>query len=134
MQKSEAEALVKKLYGARAKGDVDGVMSLIAADMNYRLFGSTDHSSVPVETEGRSDFRQALTTLVNNFEFEGFTVVKLIVDGDDIAIHWRAIVSNPATGKGGPTDVIDFWTVKDGKVTSIMQAVDTAFAHWMITA
>lgn len=75
-----------------------------------------------------------MTTLVDNFEFEGFEVVKLIVEGDDIAIHWHANVRHPATGKGGPTDVIDFWKVKDGKVTSLFQSIDTAFAHWMITS
>jgi ketosteroid isomerase-like protein len=133
MQRSEAEALVGKFYEARMKGDVDSIMDLVADNFHFHLTGSPEHSQVVVQTDGSAAFRDALGLIVGNFAFTNFQVLKMLVDGDSIAHHWRVNVRNPKNGKNQVTELMDFWTVKDGKIVTMNETCDTAMAQWMLT-
>jgi ketosteroid isomerase-like protein len=134
MQRSEAEALVEKFYTARMKGDIDSIMKLLADDFHFHLTGSPEHSKVVVKTNGAAAFREALVLLVGNFAFTNFQVLKMLVDGDSIAHHWRVNVRNPNNGKTQVTELMDFLTVKDGKIVTMNETCDTAMAEWMLSA
>ena len=133
MQRSEAEALVDTFYTARMKGDIDSIMKLVAEDFHFHLTGSQEHSQVAVETDGLAAFRDALGHIVGSFAFTNFEVLKMLVDGDNIAHHWRVNVRNPKNGKTHVTELMDFWTVKDGKIVTMNETCDTAMAQWMLT-
>lgn len=133
MNRSEAENLVKDLYAARMKGDVTEVMRFTDPRIALEILGSNDHSKVPLAIEGADIVRQTLSALSENFEFSNFKILTLLVEGDNIAFHWSIHVRCPKTGKSADSQVMEFWTVKDGKVTSIRQGVDTALAEWLTT-
>ena len=134
MQRSDAEALVNHMYGARTKGDIDTIMDRVTPDITLQLIGSTDHSKVAGRAEGAAAFRQAIKSLSEDFVFANFKVLTLLADGDNIAFHWRADARHPKTDKTVATEVMDFWTLRDGKVASITQACDTAMVNWMTAA
>lgn len=104
-------------------------MENVAEEIKLQLIGSPDHSDVAIKAENPTDFRHAISLLVDNFEFTNFEVLTLVVEGDTIAFHWRANVRNPKNGKEGSTELMDIWTVKDGKASSMVQACDTAMAQ-----
>jgi ketosteroid isomerase-like protein len=131
MDRSKAEELVKAVYGARSKGDVNELMKLTDPDIVLEILGSNEHSKVAVAIKGADTVRHTLSVLIENFEFSNFEILTLLVEGDNIAFHWRAHIRNPKTGKAAESQVMDFWTVKDGKVASIRQAIDTALAEWL---
>ncbi len=56
MQRSDAENLLRKFYSARTTGDVNAAMELVTDDMHFELVGSTDHSDVPIRTDGAAEF------------------------------------------------------------------------------
>jgi ketosteroid isomerase-like protein len=131
MDRSKAEELVKTVYAARVKGDVNEVMKLTHPDIVWEILGSNEHSKIAVAIKGADTFRHALSVIVENFEFSNFEILTMLVEGDNIAFHWRAHIRNPKTGKAADSQLMDFWTVEDGKVTSIRQGVDTALAEWL---
>ena len=131
MDRSKAEELVKGVYGARVKGDVNEVMKFTDPDIVLEIIGSNEHSKVAVAIKGADTVRHTLSVLSENFEFSNFEILTMLVEGDNIAFHWRAHIRNPKTGKAAESEVMDFWTVKDGKVASIRQGVDTALADWL---
>ena len=133
MQRSEAEALVGRFYEARMKGDIDLIMNLVADNFRFHLTGSPEHCEVVVKTDGAAAFRDALVLIVGNFAFTNFQVLKMLVDSDNIAHHWRVHVRNPKNGKTHVTELMDFWTVKDGKIVTMNETCDTAMAQWMLT-
>jgi ketosteroid isomerase-like protein len=133
MTRSEAADLITKFYAARMQGDVDSAMKLFTDDIHYELIGSTDHSSVGVQTNGAAEFRNALSLLVDAFTFTNFEVLHMLVEGDHVAYHCRVNVRNPTNGKRKVTELMDFWTVRDGKIAKWKETCDTAMAQWMLT-
>jgi ketosteroid isomerase-like protein len=131
MDRSKAEELVKAVYGARAKGDVNEVMKLTDPDIVFEILGSNERSKIAVAIKGADTFRHSLSVLCENFELSNFEIQTMLVEGENIAFHWSAHVRNPKTGKAADSQVMDFWTVKDGKVASIRQGIDTALAEWL---
>ena len=108
-------------------------MNLVADNFRFHLTGSPEHSQMVVKTDGAAAFRDALVLIVGNFAFTNFQVLKMLVDGDNIAHHWRVHVRNPNNGKTHVTELMDFWTVKDGKIVTMNETCDTAMAQWMLT-
>jgi ketosteroid isomerase-like protein len=131
MDRSKAEELVKAVYGARVKGDVNEMMKLTDPDIVFEILGSNERSKVAVAIKGADTFRHSLSVLCENFELWNFEILTMLVEGDNIAFHWSAHVRNPKTGKAADSQVMDFWTVKGGKVASIRQGIDTASAEWL---
>jgi ketosteroid isomerase-like protein len=133
MQRSEAEALVKKFFTARVSGEIEPIMALVTDDMRFHLVGSAEHSDVVMQSDGAAAFRETLALFVDNFAFTNFQTLKMLVDGDDIAHHWRVEVRNPKNGKALVTELMDFWVVKGGKIATINEICDTAMAQWMLS-
>ena len=111
MDRSKAEELVKGVYGARVKGDVNEVMKFTDPDIVLEIIGSNEHSKVAVAIKGADTVRHTLSVLSENFEFSNFEILMMLVEGDNIAFHWRAHIRNPKTGKAAESEVLDFWTV-----------------------
>jgi ketosteroid isomerase-like protein len=132
MQRSDAEDLLGKFYSARTAGDVDSAMQLVADGIHFELVGSTDHSDVPIRTEGAAEFKKILTQLIGIFAFTNFDLLHMVVEGDHIAYHCRVNVRNPTNGKTKTTELMDFITVKDGKIARWKESCDTAMAQWML--
>jgi ketosteroid isomerase-like protein len=131
MDRSKSEELVKAVYGARVKGDVNEIMKATDPDIVWEILGSNDHSKIAIAIKGTDTFRHALSVVLENFEFSNFEILTMIVEGDNIAFHWSAHIRNPKTGKATDSQGMDFWTIKDGKIASIRQGVDTALAEWL---
>jgi ketosteroid isomerase-like protein len=54
-----------------------------------------------------------------------------MTDGDTATVHWRAKVTFKPTGKSAVTEFCDLWTIKKGKVASVIQCIDTALVGEM---
>ena len=61
MDRSKAEELVKGVYGARAKGDVNEVMKFTDPDIVFEILGSNERSKVAVAIKGADSFRHSLS-------------------------------------------------------------------------
>jgi ketosteroid isomerase-like protein len=131
MDRSKAEELIKTVYGARVKGDVNEIMKFVSPDIVWEILGSNEHSKIALAVKDMDTFRHTLSIIVENLELSNFEILTMVVEGDSIAFHWRAHVRNPKTGKAAESQVMDFWTVEDGKVTTIRQGVDTALTEWL---
>jgi ketosteroid isomerase-like protein len=71
--------------------------------------------------------------LIDNFRFSNWRQVSLIVDGEEVAHHWRATVATPA-GKSAEFDVFDLMTIREGKIAIFRQSTDTAMIVALVSA
>jgi len=126
------EKLVREAYAARKRGDYDAMAAMCAPGASLRLAGATEHSRLAGTTRGRAALRERFATLAQ-FAFTNQKMLSIIADGDRAAIHWRAKVTYKPTGKSAVTEFCDLWTVKNGKIASIVQFIDTALVGHLTT-
>jgi ketosteroid isomerase-like protein len=86
MDRSKAEELVKAVYGARVKGDVNEMMKLTDPDIVFEILGSNERSKVAVAIKGADTFRHSLSVLCENFELWNFEILTMLVEGDNCQI------------------------------------------------
>lgn len=124
------EKLVRDIYAARKRGDYDAMAEMCAAGASLRLAGAPEHFPLAGTTRGRAALRERFAALAQ-FAFANQKMISISVDGDRATVHWRASVTYKPTGKSAVTEFCDLWTVKNGKMTSLIQFIDTALVGHM---
>ena len=128
--KKAIEKLVHDIYAARKRGDYDAMAEMCAPNASLQLAGAPEHCPIAGTTRGRTRLREQFAALAQ-FAFANHRMLAIIVDGDCAAVHWRAKVTYKPTGKSAVTEFCDLWTIKNGKMTSVIQFIDTALVGYM---
>jgi len=128
MDRSETEAVIKALYGARAAGDMDALATAFADTATFQIAGSPEASMLATIAEGHEGVMGLFQTMTDSFELEDVTILDLLVDGGKAAVRWRATVHLVTSGGTYTTEVADFLEIRDGKVVSLIEFLDTALA------
>ena len=77
---------------------------------------------------GTDKLRSQLTQLVDNFKFNAYDIVNVVVEGSHAAVHAKANVTSTVTGQTVETELADFIEFTDGNIHSFLQFCDTALA------
>jgi ketosteroid isomerase-like protein len=128
MDRSEIEALVKKLYTARVDGDMDALGEAFAENARYRIAGSPETSMLAAMAEGHETIMSLMRTIIDTFNLSDVKILDLLVDGDKAAVRWCATVNVMTTGQTLTTELAAFIQIADGKVVSFVEFLDTALA------
>jgi ketosteroid isomerase-like protein len=115
--RSDVERLLRGLYDARARGDLDGMCAAFADEADFRVAGATRASPIAIAAKGLGQIRPWLALMVKTFQLSDLEVVSVIVEGDAAAAHWRANILSRVTGVLVPTELIDLVRVCDGKIS-----------------
>jgi ketosteroid isomerase-like protein len=110
------EILLRGLYAARARGDLDGMCAVFADDADFRIAGASHASPIAIGAKGLSQIRPWLGLMVKTFQISELAVVSLIVEGDAAAAHWQANIHSRVTGAVVPTELVDLVRVRDGRI------------------
>ena len=118
--------------GGTQRGDYDAMVDLCAPSATLRLAGAPEHFAIAGTTRGRAALRKQFEALAQ-FAFANQKMLSMTADGDHATVHWRAKVTFKPTGKSAVTEFCDLWTIKNGKMTSLIQFIDTALVGHMVT-
>jgi ketosteroid isomerase-like protein len=114
-------------YAARVRDDLEGTLAAFADDVAFEFNGrGVGVSSLASPIHGKDALRPAMREFIESFKFSDWRAVSFLADGDKAALHWRATVTFPASGKSAEFDVFDFMTFRDGKISAFHQTTDTA--------
>jgi uncharacterized protein len=127
MNEQENIALVKKLYEAFARGDVQTILDHVTEDVKWSNPGP---SIVPYfgDRTGPGQVREFFNHLVGTQENVNLTIDQFIAQGDAVATLGRFTGNVKATGKPFDSLVGHFFTIRDGKVARWIGLGDTANA------
>jgi ketosteroid isomerase-like protein len=128
MDRSETEALIRKLYAARIEGDMPTLAGLFAETAKFQIAGSPEFSVLATLADGHDGVMRVLQTMADSLALEDFTVLDLLVDGPKVAVRWRATVRLLTSGQSYTTELADFIELADGKVLAFTEFLDTALA------
>ena len=117
---------VTAMLAAYAQGDVDGALAQCADDVCFKNNATPNLGMWEFDCQGVDAFRQALGQINTEFELEHYEVLEILVDGNRAASRQAIRARHRESGAVTDSMIADFWTVEDGKVTSILEFQDTA--------
>ena len=121
-----SKALIRDAYAARHRGDLDPVMGFFHPQCRYRLVGGPAVAETFMQPDGLGAVREQMAGLIATYVFSNVEELGLTVDGDRAILHWRADVACKPSGRSGHFEIVDIFTIVDGKIASLTQFTDTA--------
>jgi ketosteroid isomerase-like protein len=128
--RSEIDRLLRELYDARLRGDLDGVCRTFSEDAKFKLAGISHHASpIAVGIVGLYEIRQWLAMLIKTFVLNDHTILAVIIENETAAVQWRANIFSRITGISVPTDVVDWIEVRNQRIVSYTEFLAPRFVQ-----
>jgi ketosteroid isomerase-like protein len=124
---------IYRAYDARGKGDIEGLMAAFHPNAVFELKGEKDMLEVAGTVQGHSSVRDAMTRLIEAFEFLKRDIVDAMVEGDRAAVHSRLKVRFIPKEVVFTSDVLDTFRFEDGKIIELVEFADTALIKAVLT-
>jgi ketosteroid isomerase-like protein len=118
MGRNEIDRLLRELYEARSKGDLDGICRTFAANAKFQITGAGETSPIGIKATGIKEFRPLLAFMIKAFRLGGLTIGTIDIDGAQATVRWRASVNSRITGATVLTEMIDIIEVRDGRIVN----------------
>ena len=127
MSEQENVALIKKLYEAFARGDIQTILDHVT---DYIKWSNPGPANVPYfgNRTGRKQVREFFDQLIGTQENVKLTIDQFVAQCDSVATLGRYTGKVKTTGKPFDSLVGHFFSIRDGKVASWTGLGDTADA------
>lgn len=121
-------ALIRKLYDAFAKGDIQTIINHVADDVEWISEGP---AVVPWygKKKGRAGVQEFFHGLASTQENMKLTIDDFVAQDDRVATFGRFKSKTKATGREIDTPIAHFFRIRDGKVVKFLNFGDTAQAE-----
>ncbi|HEY1736243.1 MAG TPA: nuclear transport factor 2 family protein [Methylovirgula sp.] len=124
------DEFLKKLdeaYAFRASGDREGLASILAPDMKFRIAG--EEGSIPGVPQTGTAMAK-IGEMIGTFHLHSVKRADAVVEGHKAAVLWNVVLTF-RDGEKVNAELYDLWTIgDDGKLTSLLQFGDAALvAH-----
>ena len=119
--RSDVEGLLRELYAARASGELGRLCALFTPDALLKISGSSDGKPIAIAASGAQEVRSWLGVLVKTFRLSRHEILSMVIDGPRAAVHWRASIHSRITGASVPTELVDMFEVKEGRIASYVE-------------
>ena len=125
MNEQQNTDLVKKLYAAFGRGDIQTILDNLTDDVEWEEEGP---SAIPYvgKKKGRGEVAGFFQALSSGQADQKLTMDTFIAQGDQVAALGRYGASVKATGKKFDTQAAHFFTIRGGKVARFVALGDTA--------
>ena len=123
--RDEIEVLVRGIYAASRRGDLEAICRAFAPDGRLELAGSRD-SPATARVRGHDELRMLVSRMIATFDVLNHTVATILIDGSKAAVQWRATFRSVATGASVHMDLFDLIEIEDGRIKLCLQFCDTA--------
>jgi ketosteroid isomerase-like protein len=123
--RAEVENVLRAVYAARVRGDVDEIMRQLDPDVHFEIAGDPGASPVPGIVRGVSALRPHIAELIRLFRFDRYDLLSTLVDGAKASARVRVRITSTQTGVSADSEIADFIELKNGRISSYLQYVDT---------
>jgi ketosteroid isomerase-like protein len=122
MGTAESLQIVKDGFAAFGRGDLSGLLSLMAEDVVWDIPGGSPLSGAYRGQEGVASFFQKLGEQTEILDFQPR---EFVADGERVLVVGWERVKVKATGRSADIDWVMSFTVRNGKVAAYRQYTDT---------
>ena len=127
LSKESAGALFSTLAKARIAGDVDAIMALYTDDVSFHVNGLGER------IQGKPAVRDMLKGLIDNFQFLEWRPLNILCTGNDMVVRAVIKVRYKTSQTIHDSETSEHFTLRDGKIASYDQYVNSLLAHRMVT-
>ena len=122
---SDAVTVVQRVYECFGRGDIPGVLNLLAEEVDWLAPGSVE---VPWagRWRGRTQVGGFFAAVGASADVELLEASEFLGSGNRVVVLGRARLRPKSTGRVYDADWCHVWTVKDGKITVFREYTDTA--------
>jgi ketosteroid isomerase-like protein len=118
MDRVEIDRLIRELYDARVRGDLDRLCKVFSDDAQFRIAGASHASPISVVAMGIEEIRSWLALMIKSFQLNEAAILSVIIDDTRAAGHWRARIHSRITGSTVATELVDLFQFREGRVVS----------------
>ena len=115
------DGLLRGLYAARLRGDLDAVCRSFSDDAVFQIAGAGQVSTVSNRAIGVGEFRPLLAVMIKTFKLRDQAILSMLIDGMKAAVHWRANVYSRITGTTALTELVDIVEVRNARIVSYIE-------------
>lgn len=117
--------VIMALYEGFGTGDIEAIVALMAADIVWheaehnKLADRNPYLGPPAIVEG------VFARIAEDFDEFTVEIGQVIEDGDTVAMQGRYRARAKASGAEINPQIVHWWTVRDGKIATFQQHIDT---------
>lgn len=128
MTEASIKALIESFQSRRQADDLEGCLNHFTPDAVCRLAGSPQASPIAGTHQGTAAVRQLLSALIDHWQWQAVEIDSITIQGDRAALHFNLTTLYTPTKTLVTTEIVDIITVREGKIASFVEFVDTALA------
>jgi len=117
--------VIKRLYDAMGRGDMDAALALTSEDVTFVVPGPLGVGAAGT-WHGHAGVRESFRKLREGQQNQSAAVVSIVAQGDQVVVLLHVKATALATGKTFESDIIHFFTIKEGKIVTLLDFFDTA--------
>jgi ketosteroid isomerase-like protein len=117
---------IKSVYDAFGRGDVDAIIAVVAADVDWGSDTASDAAPWYGSRRGTDGVASFFTDFGTAMEVEEFTPLTFAANGDDVLTVVRFRARSRATGKVAAMQLHHWFHFREGKIDYYRGTEDTA--------
>ena len=126
MSEQDNVRIVQNAYDAFKRGDIEGLLQLVADDVEWITPGPSDIMPAAGHRRGREGVAEFFSSLSAQEDVELFEPQEYIAQGEKVVALAKYRGRVKATGRTAETDLVHVFDIKDGKVQRFREFFDTA--------
>jgi uncharacterized protein len=116
--------LIKELYAAMGQSTMDAVLALLSDDVEFVVPGPASVGAAGT-WRGHAGVRECLRLLRGGQENQSIEFLDFIAEHDKVVVLLHVRARSLATGKSFESDIVHLFTIRDGKITRLLDFFDT---------
>ena len=125
MNEQQHLEVVRSVYGAFGRGDLEGILALLDPEVSWRTPGAPDLPTGGLR-HGIAAVREFFSLLLNTFDFAEFLPRDFLAAGDKVVV-----LGTSREGPKGSGRLVDFrwvhvFTLRDGKIVAFEEPADVS--------
>ena len=126
MSEQDNTAIVKRIYEAFGRGDIEAILTSLADDVEWVVSGRQDGIPYAGTYHSRNGARDFFSLLGESISYDQFEPRRFVAEGDQVAVFGYYHGNVKANGQTVETNWAMEWTLKDDQVTRFTAYDDTA--------
>lgn len=116
---------IKSFYDARARSELAETLSHLHQDCLFRIVGTPGLKPFTRTVNSLPEINQSAVDLFKAWDLSGLKSVSTHMDGDTAYVHRAGTVTFLPTKEKFPTELVDKFVLRDGKIVEYLQFTDT---------